>query len=1089
METNTKMTRLSATATIAALLLLAIAQGFGATSPTKSTVKSSPKIASKSTAKPYHITARNQFHMDSAKALKAQARHQKKAQASKRGQHGKADALALSRMNAQATARKNADATIKSAGHRGEMTHAIKPRRNAANPPPAGTLGFVSATQIADQGENNGQVQAATIGGLDAFITVVDINTATPPTVADVCVYSEVQANGDGTFTPLVPTAPAVLTPKADGTCNNNFVVGDVNGDGNTDILEADQVGGTVSITVFLSNGDGTFTATAASPFVISTTGGTGGTLVPDATTPANLDIVFVDDSCDWGVSCPSNIITVTGNGDGTFNAPSAPVPLVPSGTAVGGGYNVLITDFDGDGIVDVAEYDYNTDQLNTYLSSTSYAGLPSVTPDGNEDACTSTFGSLTGSSGLPAIVTTFCDNDILVVYNNSAGTLSEATYYPVVVTQSSTPYTYPYSATIADVNGDGNGDVVVTNEFTGDITVLLGNGSGGLALTSVGYAVGGYPFGAAIVEDLNGDGLADILVADDNQSLVWMAGFGDGTFQAARDYYTPVPENGYAYGYSIASGDFNGDGFADLVVGNFGDQEGAGITVFLSNPDGSLQPGVNYGASGYFGYATVADFNGDGNLDIAASSYEGFVQIFTGTGTGTFVVGPLYGTAGEGEGIVAAQFNSATASGFNDLAVADYNSNVYVLLNDGTGGFMSAVPYGVTNGGEQLATGQLTAGGANPSGFNDLVVAEWDGVQFGVLLGNGDGTFTAAPDVVTGASSPFGVTLADVSGDGIVDIVGTDDNQNIMVATGFGDGTFPNALQTLVSSTIVTNALATLNPYNSPDPWSVQVTDVNGDGFPDLVYTNEGYGTVGVIFGTGAGTATVPTFYDAVEFPVAAYANGITVADINGDGTPDVGATAFTQDDVVSLATTLINANGTGAAANYTLTSNASFINIADGGTGTVTITLTPVNFYSGTVTFSCGGLPLDVTCAFAPATLTPLGNAPLQTTLTVTTAAPHGALRMPADANPHQGRTSLLACLTGMGLFGLLLSGDWKNKRNRRVGILLGILVLGMMFSLVGCSSSTTPGTPVGAQTIQVTGTGSDGTTNSVNVTINVF
>jgi len=69
------------------------------------------------------------------------------------------------------------------------------------------------------------------------------------------------------------------------------------------------------------------------------------------------------------------------------------------------------------------------------------------------------------------------------------------------------------------------------------------------------------------------------------------------------------------------------------------------------------------------------------------------------------------------------------------------------------------------------------------------------------------------------------------------------------------------------------------------------------------------------------------------------------------------------------------------------------------------------------------------------------------------------------------------------------LLLSGDWKNKRNRRVGILLGILVLGMMFSLVGCSSSSTPGTPIGAQTIQVIGTGSDGTTNSVNITINVF
>ncbi|MGA9981789.1 MAG: VCBS repeat-containing protein [Candidatus Sulfotelmatobacter sp.] len=1077
------MTRLSATATIAALLLLAIAQGFGATSVTKSTAKSSPKIATKSTAKPYHITARNQFHMTSPRALKEQARHQKRGQATKRGQFGKADALAAARMNARAKAQMNALATIKSAGHRGEIARATKPRRNAANPPPSGTLGFVSATQIPDQGENIGQVQAATVGGLDAFITIVDVNTATLPAVSDVCVYSEVQANGDGTFTPLVPTAPAVLTPTASGFCQHNYVVGDVNGDGNSDIVEADQVGGTVSITVFLSNGDGTFTATPGSPFVVSTTGATGGTLVTDATS-GFLDIVLVDDDWDYN-SLPSNIITVPGNGDGTFAAALTPVPLVPSGTADGGGYNVLLTDFDGDGLIDVAENDYSNGELNVYLSSTTYAGLPSPTPDGVSDACSATFGSLTGSSGLPAIVSVFCDYDTIAVYNNSAGAFSEAAYYPVAVTASSTPFTFPEAATIADVNGDGNGDVVVTNDDTSDITVLLGNGSGGLALTSVGYAVGGYPSGAAIVEDLNGDGLPDILVADNNQSLVWMAGFGDGTFQAARDYYTPVAESAYSYGYSIASGDFNGDGFTDLVVSNLDD--GAGLTVFLSNPDGSLQPGVNYGATGYFPYAAVADFNGDGNLDIAASSFDGFVQIFTGTGTGTFVQGPTYESGSEGEGVVAAAFNTKTGvPGFNDLAVASYSSNVYVLINDGAGGFMPAVPYPLTNGGEQIATGQLTAGGASPSGFNDLAVAEYDGTQVGIYLGNGDGTFTAAAaDASMGTSSPLGIALADVSGDGIPDIVATDDNQNILVATGFGDGTFPNALIPLVSSTIVTNSIATGNPYYNPDPWTVQVTDVNGDGFADLVYTNENYSTVGVIFGTGAGTAIAPTFYDPVEFPAGQNAIGLTIADINGDGAPDAGTTG----EDISLATTLINANGTGAAPNFSLSSNTSFINIQDGGTNTATITLTPVNFYSGTVTFSCTGLPLDVTCAFAPATLTALGNAPQTTTVTVTTAAPHSALRMPADANPHKGRTSLLACLTGMGLFGLLLSGDWKNKRNRRVGIVLGILVLGMMFTLVGCSSSTTPGTPLGAQTVQVTGTGSDGTTQAVNLTINVF
>jgi FG-GAP-like repeat len=1074
------MTRLSATATIAALLLLAIAQGFGATSPTRST-KSSPKIASKSTAKPYHVTAQNQFHIKSAKRASSPALARFKAKEQQR-----------TRGPLHPGAIFGATAPRKLAQRR-----AVRAHKNQTNPP-TGKIGFVSATQISAGGflnDTNNQVLSGALGTSTALFTVVDTGAG--------CAYSEVVANGDGTFTTLVPTAPATLTlvPVPGGTAGNDcgpaFVVGDVNGDGNSDIVQADVSAGVVTISVLLANGDGTFTPAAAglgpaSGFtLVGVVGATGGTLVPNATS-GFLDIWILDDSE------PSNLAQYAGNGDGTFTLVAAPgvsvnppVALIPPTTpnlldGVANNGNVIIEDLDGDGIPDVAENDFFNNQVAVYLSTATaapYTGVELSTPDGVFDGfCGSTAGSLTGSSGLPAIVQTNCGDNTITVYNNSAGVFSEGVYYPAAAVPS-TPDLYPEGVTVADVNGDGNGDVVVTNDDTSDVTVLLGNGDGTLQLASMGYATGGFPFTAAIVEDLNGDGLADILVADDNQSLVWMAGFGDGTFQASKNFYAPILDNSYGYSYSIASGDFNGDGFTDVVVSNFGGTS-TGITVFLSNPDGSLQPGVNYGSSGEFGYLTVSDFNGDGKWDIAASNYNGYVQIFTGTGSGTFIEGPFYSTGGsEGAGIVAGALNNSTngtgVAGFNDLAVYNFgSSNISVLVNDGSGGFLSPVPYPLSAGGQMLATAQLTT----TSGNLDLAAAEYEGSEVGVLLGNGDGTFAAEATVPMG-DTPFGITLADVSGDGIPDIVATDDSQNILVATGKGDGTFPTAVMSLPSSLDV----FLTSPFFNPQPWSVQVTDVDGDGVADLVYTNWEYSTVGVIFGQGTGTATVPTFFDPVEFPTTQDAFGLTIADVNGDGSPD----AVASDDDIAGAGVLINGNGTAAAPNYSLSSNTSFINIQDGGTGTATITLTPVNFYSGTVTFSCGGLPLDVTCAFAPATLTPLGNAPLQTTLTVTTAAPHGALRMPADANPHQGRTSLLACLTGMGLFGLLLSGDWKNKRNRRVGILLGILVLGMMFSLVGCSSSTTPGTPIGAQTIQVTGTGSDAaaTTQSVNVTINVF
>jgi FG-GAP-like repeat len=1058
METK-RMHRLSATATIAALLLLAIAQGFGAT---KVTAKSSAKVASKGTAKPYHITAQNQFHFKpSAKhASPALARLQSKEQQHNRGPRGQA--------NSQVPGQ-----------HMPAQTRAMKPRRNAANPP-TGKIGFVSSTQVPAGGGYPRDVKMGTFGSSTGFVTVVY------DPVSAKYNYSLVTLSS-GTF------AAPVLTLVPNDDYNPFFVLGDVNGDGIDDIVQVDQSGGVITFNVLLGSATGAFTLAPvgvgpASPFSIAPAfGATGGTLVMNATS-GFLDIVLVDDAYYYNGAVPSNITTYAGNGDGTFGtgitspiAAASTTPLVaPTGGLYGDGYNVIVADLDGDGIVDVAENDYWNGELAVYLSSATYTGAAVSTPDGVYDACGSTAGSLTGSTGSPAIVETNCSDETITVYNNAAGVFSTGVYYPAAGPVANFD-TYPEAVTIADVTGTGNGDVVVTNDDSSDVTILTGNGDGTLNTTSVGYAVGGYTWHPAIVTDINGDGLADILLGDDEFSLTWMAGYGDGTFQAARDFYAPVPGGGTcAYGVGIASGDFNGDGIPDVVETNYHCGNPMGVTVFLSNPDGSLQPGVNYGSAGEMEYVAVADFNGDGFLDLAATDYSGTLYTFFGTGNGTFVEAASYGVSGVGlTGIVTADFNG---DGSADLAVVNRNSsNVTVLLNDGLGNFSANAPITITAGGDEMAAAQLGNTVGTPAvTVVDLLIAEDSGTTVGVLLGNGDGTFTAAPDVTVG-SRPYALAVGDVNGDGKADLVATIDAccptppaQGISLAFGNGDGTF--AASTLLSSSVQNSAL------DMPWPGEIWIADVDGDTVPDLVYTNSEYGTVGILFGTGTGSATTPYFFDPVEFPAGQYAYALTINDVNGDGTPD----AITGDDDFAGASVLINGNGTAAAPNYSLSANPSSINVSDGGTGTATITLTPVNFYGGTVTFTCTGLPLDMTCAFAPASLTPVGNAALSTTVTVTTKAPHGALRMPADQ--HQGRTSLLACLTGMGLFGLLLAGDWKNKRNRRVGILLGILVLGMMFSLVGCSS-TTPGTPVGAQSVTITATGSDGVNNTTSLTVNVF
>jgi hypothetical protein len=203
-----------------------------------------------------------------------------------------------------------------------------------------------------------------------------------------------------------------------------------------------------------------------------------------------------------------------------------------------------------------------------------------------------------------------------------------------------------------------------------------------------------------------------------------------------------------------------------------------------------------------------------------------------------------------------------------------------------------------------------------------------------------------------------------------------------------------------------------------------------------------------------------------------------MVLADVNGDGAVDV-VTVGTAGNSTSEATVLINSGGSGAAPNYNVTANPATESVTAGQTGTYVVTLTPRNFYNGTVTFACAGLPAKATCAFSNPTLTPNGNTPMTTTLSLQTTAPISASLTPAHGS------MLLASLSSVGIFGLILAGNWK--RNRRMGIILGVLAIGMVLMMVGCGGSNSsppvtvtpiPGTPTGSYPITVTATGTAGT-----------
>ena len=987
------------------------------------------------------INPQNQFHFTPSKHRAAQAATRsvlaKEAHYSSK-QHGAASKMPAQQIQPHRVSGKNV-------------------RRHTA---PTGKIGFLAATDIPSGGatwfpaysgdfNNDGKTDIA--GEVYAWD-----NTSS----SYIFQISVVLSNGDGTF------QQTVLTPISNNDQCAALLVGDVNGDGKSDILVGHNPGAcsnsytTPTIDVLLSKGDGTFTVLAGA-ITVNTSGFAGGTLALDSN--GKLDLILVDEDS------TANVFTLVGNGDGTFQPPTS--------IALGGeaGYDVTITDLDGDGILDFADIDYNTQQVAVYLStSPTPFGTQALldTPDHNHSACSLTAGDL-NNDGYPELVTSNCSgsgNDITVYVNNGDGTGAFGGSTPEVGvyydgsmsggTNSAASDVETNAVTVADVNGDGKADIIATNVDSSDITVLLGKGDGTVSVPTVGYAIGGYPWnyngivsGAAttpaIVADFNGDGFADIIVPDQQFSYAYLRGYGDGTFRASVDYYAGT--NSYSWTYGIASGDFNGDGHPDFVIGNVcgGCSTPMGITVFLSNPDGSLQPGVNFGSTSNFDYVAVADFDHDGKLDVAATDDStGLVEIFTGDGAGNFAEGPSFNADlanNSPEGIFIGDFNN---DGFPDLAIANSNGgDISILLNDKTGNFPTPVPI-LLNG--SLSQGVAIADLRGIGNLDIVAPLTYGSGAIAVLLGNGDGTFQSEVDYPIGAAYPTSLTLADLDGNGTLDVavtLGQGGGQDIAVALGNGDGTFGSF------STPVPSSLQDYNLTSSgPGPVDIVASDVDGDGYPDLVYTNAWYGTVGILFGQGNGA-----FFDPVEYPVGQTSWGFTTADVNGDGRSDVVAASY---DFAGV-NVLLNLNGANALGSYTIKSSANGKTVAAGSTATFTLTITPKNHYNGTVTFACpAGLPSLATCSFSPSSVTLDGLNAQTVTLTITTKAPSTSkLRTRASLDPQdtprpRSSAMLLASLNGVGVFGLFLAGSLKKRARQS---LLAVLALGMLFFLVGCGGSS--------------------------------
>jgi hypothetical protein len=559
-------------------------------------------------------------------------------------------------------------------------------------------------------------------------------------------------------------------------------------------------------------------------PLVIPTGSWPAGIVAADLNGDGKADLIYTD----YGATATASTTHVLlNNGNGTF---------APGQTIATAGAAIAAADFDHDGHVDLAWVSGVVGEGIVYLAHGNGDGTFAAAQELGTFAIVGTnapvfsyvMGAQLHDTGyLDLLVEDVANPSLLTLTTNSSGVLVR------IVGTKLDSGTGPMAT--ADLNGDGHTDLVIQSVLGGTANVFLGSANG--LLTAAGSYAGSSPVQSMLLHDVDGDGHPDLVLEVANGRIEILHGNTDGSFAASSEGGSGSADGTTGMGgHLVAITDVGGRH-------NFYTTTPTGMSVLLGQGDLSLTlQGIYNAGPGRSSFA-VADFNGDGLLDVAVDSPEG-VAILFGSADGSLGSSRAFAA---GQPALSGELGDFSGSGNLDAVVNVPAAQALLLHGNGDGTFSTQVTPTATKASVSAATA----------------------AQVGSLLG--------AP-VTAGMVAEAPVT-ADLDGDGYPDVIVAYDNARadhahpaaaaanaIYIWYGKSDGTY--------------GAPVVLTP--SRNFYEIAVVDVNGDGRPDLVMS-DGY-VVSLQINLGG-----RVFGTEQHFLAGMGINSISAGDVNKDGRPDL--------------------------------------------------------------------------------------------------------------------------------------------------------------------------------------------------------